>query len=50
MRQQRAREVDVGPSVSRNTINVVPIVVEGFPDGVPSIDLAGSGKSDPPAF
>uniref|UniRef100_M1DMW6 Integrase core domain containing protein n=1 Tax=Solanum tuberosum TaxID=4113 RepID=M1DMW6_SOLTU len=48
-KEQRAQEIDVGPSDSRNTIDGVPTIDEGTTDGVPMTDLAGSEKSNPPA-
>uniref|UniRef100_M1E0X8 Integrase core domain containing protein n=1 Tax=Solanum tuberosum TaxID=4113 RepID=M1E0X8_SOLTU len=59
-RQQRAREVGVGASSSVSTtdgaVRVVDITTEGVvtvdagtTEGDPSVDLSGSGKSDPPA-
>jgi len=59
MRQQRAREVDVGPSarvrttedverVDENTTKSVGIVDESATDGVPSVDPTGSQKLESP--
>ncbi|KAK4717943.1 hypothetical protein R3W88_016281 [Solanum pinnatisectum] len=48
MRQQRAREIDSGPSGLRSTTNGVPIVGKGATDGIPSVDPVSSGKLDPP--
>uniref|UniRef100_M1DRZ0 Integrase core domain containing protein n=1 Tax=Solanum tuberosum TaxID=4113 RepID=M1DRZ0_SOLTU len=48
-RQQRVREVYVGPSGISSTTDDAPIVGEGTTDGVPSVDPTSSGKLDPPA-
>uniref|UniRef100_M1DYI7 Integrase core domain containing protein n=1 Tax=Solanum tuberosum TaxID=4113 RepID=M1DYI7_SOLTU len=48
MRKQRAREIGVGPSGSKSTIEGIPTVDEGTTDGVPIADPAGSGKPDQP--
>uniref|UniRef100_M1DQ52 Integrase core domain containing protein n=1 Tax=Solanum tuberosum TaxID=4113 RepID=M1DQ52_SOLTU len=47
LRQQRAQEIDVGPSGLRSTTNGVSTIDEGATDGVPIADPAGSGKLDP---
>uniref|UniRef100_M1DFB2 Integrase core domain containing protein n=1 Tax=Solanum tuberosum TaxID=4113 RepID=M1DFB2_SOLTU len=48
-RQQRAREIGIGPSGSVNTTGGATFVDVGATDGVPTIDPAGSGKPDPPS-
>uniref|UniRef100_M1DPY4 Integrase core domain containing protein n=1 Tax=Solanum tuberosum TaxID=4113 RepID=M1DPY4_SOLTU len=60
IRQQRAREIGVGPSngvsttegavrVDVSTIESVGLVVRSATDGIPSVDPAGSGKPNPPS-
>uniref|UniRef100_M1DBP6 Integrase core domain containing protein n=1 Tax=Solanum tuberosum TaxID=4113 RepID=M1DBP6_SOLTU len=60
MRQQRAREIGMGPSsgvsttdgavrVDESTTEGAGIVDGNTINGIPSVDLAGSGKPDPPA-
>ncbi|WMV41281.1 hypothetical protein MTR67_034666 [Solanum verrucosum] len=45
---RRVRELDVGASGSRSTIDGVPTTIEGITDGVTLVDPVVSEKPDPP--
>uniref|UniRef100_M1DIG3 Integrase core domain containing protein n=1 Tax=Solanum tuberosum TaxID=4113 RepID=M1DIG3_SOLTU len=48
MRQQRAREISVGPSGIVSTTEGALTTSEGATDGVSRVDPSGFGKPDPP--
>lgn len=48
-KQQRSREIDVGPSTISSNFDYAAIVGKSATDGVPIVDPAGLEKSDPPA-